>query len=48
MRRLGEGSEKFKKVEMKNYTEGFRLLSLEKQKLRTAFIMIFKARMADS
>lgn len=31
-------------MEMKNYTYRFRLLSLEKPKLRAAFIMILKAR----
>lgn len=48
MGRLGEGSEKLKEMEMKDYTSGLRVLSLEKQTLRAAFIMTFKARKADS
>lgn len=39
---------KLKEMEMKNYTYRFRLLSLEKQNLKAGFIMIFKARKADS
>lgn len=48
MNGLGEGSEKLKKTEMKNYALGLRLLSLEQQKPKAGFITIFKARKADS